>query len=486
MHNNPFIGTWTYRSFKDIPEPVEDFDEIRLWQAQLILIEDGPGLVKGSIASGDYELQIRGAVWMEESDKNVRLRAEGLKGTNTDGWVYDYVGVLAEKWPDGDAQRPAIVGTVMRTMPHPPDRQANQTYSFVAVNTAPVVSTYELPGNVINHFADRLHRLHHAAWHGIRNRWLNMSDEQRRAVTELDWQIEGNRYALEGERTRPAASNGSGEDFLFFHRQMVVAYKSLMTEAGEKPIEWAEIPQPGADGPQNSDGVPAAWPIPPAPFLARRFAALKTDEFFWSRMRWWDYEFKNPAFLASLTLGQLGSLIEFSVHNDMHIRWSAVPRDPVTNVILPTGRPDWDISTKWNSPKYDWLGEFYASHVNPIFWRLHGWIDDRIEDWFKAHELSHPGVIKRVSKGGVDWFEGEHWVAVEYPWVWPRSLGGYEGGHGGHHGHHDHDLYQRRLASLEKVVPVLFPPPAKDQKLLELVSPAFEPSELAIGSVVGQ
>ena len=24
--------------------------------------------------------------------------------------------------------------------------------------------------------------------------------------------------------------------------------------------------------------------------------------------------------------------------------------------------------------------------ANPVFWRLHGWIDDRINDWFAAHE----------------------------------------------------------------------------------------------------
>jgi len=53
--------------------------------------------------------------------------------------------------------------------------------------------------------------------------------------------------------------------------------------------------------------------------------------------------------------------------------------DPASGA--PGARPTFDFSEKWSSPKYDYLGEFYSSHVNPIFWRLHGWVDDRIDDW---------------------------------------------------------------------------------------------------------
>ncbi len=171
-------------------------------------------------------------------------------------------------------------------------------------------------------------------------------------------------------------------------------------------------------------------------------------------MRWWDYQFKDPTYLASLTLGELGALIEFSVHNDMHIRWSEAPRDLETNALLPLGRPDDDISPRWDDPRYDWLGEFYSSHVNPFFWRLHGWIDDRIEDWYAAHQWKHRGQVKRAQKGGVRWFSPGDWVQVKHPWVWPESLGGYE------HAHDDHDpvLKAKRIASAEKVMAILFPP----------------------------
>lgn len=51
---------------------------------------------------------------------------------------------------------------------------------------------------------------------------------------------------------------------------------------------------------------------------------LQSDEFYWSRMRWWDQQFKDPTYLATLTLGELGALLECTVHNDMHMRWAAL------------------------------------------------------------------------------------------------------------------------------------------------------------------
>lgn len=200
-------------------------------------------------------------------------------------------------------------------------------------------------------------------------------------------------------------------------------------------------------------------------------------------MRWWDFHYKDPTYLATLTLGELGSLIEFSVHNDMHIRWSDIPRDPVTNELVPLGRDDWYISTKWDDPRYNWLGEFYSSQVNPVFWRLHEWIDDRIESWFTAHEQKHPGEITRLEKGGVNWFGVGRWVRVEVPWVWPEELGGIG------HAHDDLDpvLRAKRIASMEAVVAVISPPPRptaeEARRVLDAIPPARRP--VFARSVVG-
>lgn len=465
---NPFIGNWTYRSLHNTPQEVENFNELRY----LTVEEDGPNLIKGRIGSrdniislitgrigsGDYILNIHGTVNISENLSTITFRAVGIENTITAGWVYDFSGFIPKDLQDSDQQRPVIVGTVIRKVPQEPNRLDEQTFSFVAVDQTSTAPTYKLPEVVLAHFADPLHRLHHAVWHGIRNHWNDLNDIQIDAIIDLDWQIEGNRFALftTREKTRPCVTNGSGEDFLFFHRRMVVQYKKLMSDAGITPIEWRELPQPGADDPDDPNIVPPAWNTPDAPNFEKRLTILKSDEFFWSRLRWWDYQYKDPTYLATLTLGELGALLEFGVHNDMHIRWSSPPQDPDTNDLLPFGRPDYDFSERWNNPRYDWLGEFYSAHVNPVFWRLHGWIDDRIDDWFTAHEWKHPGEVKRIEKGGVQWFEAGRWVQVEHPWVWPKSLGGYNG-HG--HDHEDQDMRSKRIESMQKLMEILFPPP---------------------------
>jgi hypothetical protein len=454
MQNNPFVGAWTYRSFHNKPESVKSFDEIKLMQGVLTLAPAGPGILTGQLewktgpGENDKEhLEVRGHV--EAGDPpSVRLRARGVQDRPTEGWIYDYVGYLAPSWPDADGQRPAIIGTVTRTVYHEERRLAGQSFSFVAVSTAQPVS-YQLPENVIAHFAHRLHRLHHTVWHSIRNNWDILEDAQREEIEKLGWKPPrpSREWVIRSfdepplERPsvkRPCILNGSGIDFLYFHRDMISQYRGLMANAGKKPIIWAEIPGPGNSDP--GDEVPPAWLIPGAEWLERRFAALKTDAYYWSRMRWWDQELKNPIYLETLTLGQLGAILEFSVHNDMHLRWSVLPRDPVTNTAIPSGRKPSDISKKWDDPKYDFLYDFYSSHVNPIFWRLHGWIDDRIEDWFEAHDRAHHGEIQRISKGNFDWFVSEKWVEIDDPWVWPRQAGCCPGDdHGGHeHGDHQH------------------------------------------------
>ena len=47
-----------------------------------------------------------------------------------------------------------------------------------------------------------------------------------------------------------------------------------------------------------------------------------------------------------------------------------------------------DLVTLNKHPSYDYLADTYASHVNHIFWKLHGWIDERIRDWIKTHEIT--------------------------------------------------------------------------------------------------
>lgn len=156
------------------------------------------------------------------------------------------------------------------------------------------------------------------------------------------------------------------------------------------------------------------------------FVFPKTPAYFRSVMGPLQRIFRSPRHLASLTLGALGNLIEFTIHNPMHVRWASLPHDPGTGAVAV--REAYDFDEKWDDPRYDFLGEFYSSHVNPLFWRLHGWVDDRIEDWYQAQEAASPGEIERSDHQGVPWFTPGTRVQAADPFDWPGSG----------HDHHDH------------------------------------------------
>ena len=101
--------------------------------------------------------------------------------------------------------------------------------------------------------------------------------------------------------------------------------------------------------------------------------------------------FTDPAFLRSVTLGELGIMIEMTIHNAMHMRWAAAPGSTRPEPLQASGDIDPTkgevIGLEWDDPQYDFLGDTYSSHVNPIFWKLHGWIDDRVEAWKTANAV---------------------------------------------------------------------------------------------------
>jgi hypothetical protein len=61
------------------------------------------------------------------------VRFQGIgEGSDAEGWVYDYVGYLVPAWPNGVDQRPALVGSVVRTVAHGAN-PAGMVASWIAV-----------------------------------------------------------------------------------------------------------------------------------------------------------------------------------------------------------------------------------------------------------------------------------------------------------------------------------------------------------------
>ncbi len=484
-------GVWTYRSFLNNPDPVDDFNKLRFGQGELFF---EPSLTEGSISGqlafrsdpptkADARLKLAGAV-QTGNPFSVRFQGTGVEDTDAKGWVYDYTGYFVPEWPAGQGQKPALVGSVIRTVPHD-GRPAGVVGSFIAVARdfvePRVAGVIPLPASVIKMMASREHRFLHMVWHGVRNSWTSLDQGQKDAIKKLDWQPGGKEERPSvSPQGNPIIDNGCGEDFLFMHRQMIDMVDDLSKKETGKPVpRWSTIPAPGRAVVEPDfesapliipvAGNPDGYAVPPVwstgdETMDRRLASLKNDTYYWTRMRPWDRKFKNPQLLRTLTLGELGALLEYSVHNDMHMRWASIPRDPQTGNPVPGGRPDNDVRTLWDDPKYDYLGEFYSSHVNPVFWRLHGWIDDRIQDWFHAHESAHPGAVKPATIHGTKWFEKGKWVHSDEPWA----------GSGGHH---------PDLKKMTEVARILFGPLKEDspggRKTLRLAA-AIEAAPLEV------
>jgi hypothetical protein len=456
MSNEALTGVWIYRSFYNVTEYVgDDFNKIALAEAELTFEKySEPNELRGQMAfrttpeplPTDARLTVFGSV-TPGTPTTIHILGRGVPGTEADGWQYEQTGYLVPSWPSGVDQVPAIVGMVTRRVPHGDGhggtRPAGFVGSFIAVKrtTPEPRDVIPLDPHVLAMLASREHRLHHSVWHSVRNMWPFLSDAKKDAIRKLNWQPgEHGRERPAAKNRIPFTQNGSGEDFLFMHRKMIGMVRDHLVGMGKEVIKsWEMIPPPGPvtvepdyghkpvklPPPGNPDGfaVMPNWAEPDMEDDARRQGALKSDDYYWSSMFPVSQRFQDPNHLGTLSLGALGGLIEWTIHNDMHMRWTSEPRDPATGKAVPSGRDALDLDPKWDGPIYDSLSEPYSSLVNPVFWRLHGWIDDRIDDWFAAHEAIHPGELTRRKLDGVNWFNPGKWVLLDTPWDRPRASG---------------------------------------------------------------
>ncbi|MEL6957480.1 MAG: hypothetical protein AAGL89_00845 [Pseudomonadota bacterium] len=140
-----------------------------------------------------------------------------------------------------------------------------------------------------------------------------------------------------------------------------------------KVTGWTNIP---------TDPNDADWPEPLMPILQKpdEWPPQFEQDFngmIWARsdetreeMHEMEALLRNPAVLSrpEVTLDVLGHQLETTVHNWMHMRFAGMPSEIQFD----------------ERPSNDYLGDPFSSHVNPYFWKLHGWIDDCIGHWEAA------------------------------------------------------------------------------------------------------
>jgi hypothetical protein len=131
---NPFTGSWSYRSFRNDPDLSKEFNDLRFGAGTLELTESKFGRLSGSLGGAGWNLNLVGG-YTYGNPFSLRFQGSGDIGGET--WVYDYVGYLVPIWPNGVEQRPALVGSVVRTVPHSNGQaQAGYVASFIAVKQA--------------------------------------------------------------------------------------------------------------------------------------------------------------------------------------------------------------------------------------------------------------------------------------------------------------------------------------------------------------
>jgi len=115
MSDNPFIGRWTYRSLLNNPDVNAAFNDLEFGRGELDITEAPMQLLAGTIGGPGWSLALKGS---RQYGSPMRARFQGVGVVSGEQWIYDYEGLLVPAWPNGVDQRPAIVGSVVRSIPH--------------------------------------------------------------------------------------------------------------------------------------------------------------------------------------------------------------------------------------------------------------------------------------------------------------------------------------------------------------------------------
>jgi hypothetical protein len=127
------LGSWTYRSFVNNPDISKEFNTLEFGRGELIIDQFAPGIFGGRLSFGDtYQFRLSG--WTDFA-LPCTVRFQGIGDIKDSyGQIYDYLGFFVPMWSNGVSQRPTLVGSVVRTVPHSDGQaKAGVVSSWIAV-----------------------------------------------------------------------------------------------------------------------------------------------------------------------------------------------------------------------------------------------------------------------------------------------------------------------------------------------------------------
>lgn len=131
MAESKYVGNWSYRSLLNNPDLSVEFNDLRFGMGTLQLTEPSSGELGGSIGGPGWSLAVTGTAIVGSPD-TVVFQGRGEIGGET--WVYDYRGYVVPSWPNGVDQIDALVGSIIRVVPHSDGRaKAGFVASWYAV-----------------------------------------------------------------------------------------------------------------------------------------------------------------------------------------------------------------------------------------------------------------------------------------------------------------------------------------------------------------
>jgi hypothetical protein len=183
-----------------------------------------------------------------------------------------------------------------------------------------------------------------------------------------------------GNSLKPRGSRGSGEQFLRMHRHFMQLVNSEIKAIGGPAAHevrgWRKVPiAPG-------DPIPPTFSIEGGGLFF--FDAKSRDPARYARRANTIEQISTDAWIRSKSISDdsLGRRIERELHEWMHNRWAE--------------EKGYRADTNGNlSPTNDNLLNPFSSHVNLVFWKIHGWIDDRFSAWIRFHPVEAEAMLQR-------------------------------------------------------------------------------------------